>query len=80
MWLIPLAIDTIRWALSLTQDQYQMSVMAGCSPIGALIIIWDDRLDIRIAIPGLLFQGCCALAWVIIFHATQRRRRIPSHA
>lgn len=80
MWLIPLAIDTIRWALSLTQDQYQMSVMAGCSPIGALIIIWDDRLDIRIAIPGLLFQGCCALAWVIIFHTTQRRRRIRSDA
>jgi hypothetical protein len=78
MWLIPLVIDTVRWALTSLNETYELSVMAGCSPIGALMIIWNDRLDMKIVVPGLIFQGCCAAGWAIIYYATQNRRRLAA--
>lgn len=67
----PFILDAIRYGMSNDPHAELMSALATCSPLGALITIWDgDPLQTT---PGLIFQASLALLTLILYHARPPR-------
>ena len=79
-WLLPLAIDSLRWYLTATSRAGPaadplLGVVSSFSPIGALIETWTGRADVTA--PGLAFQAFVAIALAAAYHGTRHRASAP---
>jgi hypothetical protein len=70
LWILPLVGDAIHRAFSIQQDS-SLGIVATLSPIGALILTWDNRKIS--AVPGIAFQFAMALLPATLYFNTARR-------
>jgi hypothetical protein len=56
-WTVPLAIDFVRYGLSELGDVQAIGGIASCSPIGALVCIWDPDHQHVNTTAGIVFQA-----------------------
>jgi hypothetical protein len=67
-WGLPIVIDLIRFSLGQYGEVEQIDGIASCSPVGALIVIWQQR-GVNVA-PGIVMQASIAgvpfLLWLVV--------------
>jgi hypothetical protein len=79
-WTVPLAIDLVRYAVSELGVQ-AINGIASCSPIGALICIWDPDHQRVNTTPGIVFQGllnAVPLALCLVYRWKRRAKQPPA--
>jgi hypothetical protein len=74
-WGAPIVVDLIHYGLAESRDFEQIASIASCSPIGALIIIWDPNNHHTNPTPGIVMQLLIAsLPFVLCMIVVMRRR------
>jgi hypothetical protein len=74
-WGIPVAISLIRYAFSVDPNAEPITLLAACSPVGALIALWT-RLPLRIDFGIVVIAAINAVPAALWFSAHLRRQRI----
>ncbi|MBN1490363.1 MAG: hypothetical protein JXA69_10625, partial [Phycisphaerae bacterium] len=72
VWLVPMLVDLIVNVAMVPEEQARVTWLFGCSPLGALILIW--KIESVSFLPGLAFAGALALLVAIL---TRPRTRPP---
>ncbi len=84
LWLLlawggPIVIDMIRWGLAGSGEVEQLTGIASCSPVGALIEIWDPTNHHTNPTPGIVMQLFIAsiplVLWLMIVPKYRRATR-----
>ena len=69
LWIAPLAFDMIRHSVSAEDPTTNpLTWISGCSPLGAMILVWATMDESISSDPGLAVQACLAIGWVVLFH------------
>lgn len=72
-WFVPFIGEYFQWLMLDTNTDYALTSIGGFSPVGALIVLWNE-LDVNID-AGLAFQCGLALLWALIYGVTRTRPR-----
>ena len=73
-WLVPLAVDYVRWWVRGEYDSSMIGAPSCCGALGAIIHLWTDG-ELAVSTPGIAYQVLLAAAAAAAFYATESRWR-----
>ena len=70
-WLVPLAVDYVRWWMSGQFPESTLGAPSSFGAVGALVQVWTAEPGV--STPGIIFQAVLAAALATAFHLTRRQ-------